>query len=121
MHVEGFKVSKSMIGLINQIFCFLEARVSEAYDMNTPARLIQATLSPNFIALSIERTHYTTELEKNQDYFKVVFLTEKLRNTAINYCLPLVKKIAKLEKAHFKLIKMSCLERAILRHSYSSY
>ncbi|MDD3137519.1 MAG: hypothetical protein PHX08_00920 [Lachnospiraceae bacterium] len=105
MHVEGFEVSKLITGSIDQIFCFLEARMSEAYNMITPARLIQATLSPDYIALSIERTHYTTEIGKNQDHFKVVYLTEELRNTADNYHLPLDKKIAKLGKTHFKLVK----------------
>ncbi len=102
MHVEGFKVSKSTIGSIDQEFCFLEARMSEAYNMITTARLIQATLSPILTAQSNERTHYTTELVKNQDYFKVVFLIDKFNK---NYHLSLSKKIIRMLKAHFKLIK----------------
>ncbi|MCQ4936027.1 hypothetical protein [Anaerotignum propionicum] len=101
MHVEGFKASKS----INQKFCNKKSRKSDAYDMNTPARLIQATLSPDFIAPSIERTHYTTEFVKNQDYFKVLFLTEKLRHITEKFQLPLNKKLDSLEKAVFELVK----------------
>ncbi|MEA4841933.1 hypothetical protein [Anaerotignum propionicum] len=104
MHVEGSKVSKSTIGSTDQVFCFLEARMSEAYNMITTARLIQATLSP-ILAQSNERTHYTTELVKNQDYFKVVFLIDKYRNFNKNYHLSLSKKIIRMVKAHFKLIK----------------
>ncbi|WP_304507631.1 hypothetical protein [Anaerotignum sp.] len=107
---KDLKLQKTM----NQEFCYKKARKSEAYAMKIPARLIQATLSPGFIAPSIERTHYTTEPKKNQDYLKVIFLAVKMRNISLKFQLLLNKKVDKLEKVKFKLIKN---ELPIMRNS----
>lgn len=73
---------KRLMDTVTQGVYIVGTKMKDTYNLMTAAWLMQVSFNPCRIALSIERTHYTAELIKNQGFFSVSVLAKGQESVA---------------------------------------